>query len=245
MLNTETHHCYALQEAWDAYGNESFSFAVLELCDNIVTAEQTWLDKHSHHCYNTSLQANNPMANPEVAKRVLDTTRKNGSRHTQKLTEQHVLDIVELLSIGKAIKDIAETYMVGVDTIYQIRSGLKWSYLTGIEYNSNNSRKHRLTPADVTAIKLRLRDTDDTAEMIAQDYSVQHSMIAAIRIGRRWAHVQVEGFTEGKQLKSTDCIEDILALKSQGLTNIEIAKQLGFKSASSISYALSKVAPAK
>jgi DNA-binding NarL/FixJ family response regulator len=68
-------------------------------------------------------------------------------------------------------------------------------------------------------------------------------MIAAIRTGRRWAHIKVDGFTEGKQLKSTDCIEEIKSLKSQGLTNAEIAKQLGFRSASTISYALSKIAP--
>jgi len=243
-LNAQTHHCNQLQEAWDAYGDESFSFGVVELCDNLVLAEQYWLDKHSHHCYNTSTKASNPMANPEVVKRVVETTRKNSSRHTQKLTEEQVLEIITLLDT-KAVKDIADTYMVSIDTIYQIRSGLKWSYLTGINYSSNNSRKHRLTEADVTAIKLRLRDTTDTAECIAQDYSVQQSMIAAIRSGRRWAHVKVEGFTEGKQLKSTDCVQEILFLKSQGLTNVDIAKQLGLKSASTISYALSKVAPAK
>lgn len=245
MLKAETHHCAALQLAWDAYGDESFIFDVVELCENIVLAEQYWLDKHSHHCYNTSLQASNPMANPEVVQKQLQTIRQNGSRNSQKLTEQHVLEIVDLLAKDITVDAIADTYMVSIDCIYQIRSGLKWSYLTGVEYSSNNSRKHRLTPTDVTAIKLRLRDTSDTAEMIAQDYSVQQSMIAAIRTGRRWAHIKVKGFTEGKQLKSTDCIEEIQSLKSQGLTNVEIAKQLGLKSPSTISYALSKVAPAK
>lgn len=244
MLSNETHHCAALQEAWDAYGDESFIFEVLELCENIVLAEQSWLDKHINHCYNTSLQASNPMANPEVAQKQLQTMRQNGSRNTQKLTEQQVLEIVELLRVGAKVKDIADAYMVSIDCIYQIQSGLKWSYLTGIDYASSTSRKHRLTEADVIQIKLRLRDTDDTAERIAQDYRVQQSTIAAIRIGRRWAHIKVEGFTEGKQLKSTDCIEEIQSLKSQGLTNAEIAKILGIKSPSTISYALSKVAPA-
>lgn len=245
MLNAETHHCAALQLAWDAYGDESFSFETVELCDNIVLAEQYWLDKHSHHCYNTSLRASNPMSNSEVVKRMLETTRKNGSRNSQKLTEEQVLEIVKLLQTDTTVADIASKYMIGIDTIYQIRSGLKWSYLTDIDYSSNTSRKRRLTEAEVIAIKLRLRDTNDTAEMIAQDYCVQQSMIAAIRTGRRWAHIKVDGFTEGKQLKSTDCIEEIIALKSQGLTNAEIAKQLGLRSPSTITYALSKVAPAK
>lgn len=236
MLNSETHHCVALQEAWDAYGDESFTFEVIELCDNIILAEQYWLDKHSHHCYNTSLQASNPMANAEVVQKQLQTIRQNGSRNSQKLTEQQVLEIVHLLSINTTVADIASQYMISISTIYQIRS-----YLTGIDYSANTSRKHKLTPADVTAIKLRLRDTSDTAQHIAQDYSVQQSMIAAIRTGRRWAHVKVEGFTEGKQIKSTDRVQEIQALKSQGLTNTEIAKQLGFRSASSVTYALAKI----
>ena len=237
MLNAETHHCDALQEAWNAYGDESFSFAVIELCDNLITAEQYWLDKHSHHCYNTSLQANNPMTNPAVVQKMLASRYEN---YTIKLSNQQVLEIVELLSTGKAIKDIAEDYMIGIDIIYQIRSGQKWSYITGIDYE-NTSRKRKLTEAEVIQIKLRLRDTTDTAERIAQDYRVQQSMIAAIRTGGRWAHIKVEGFTEGKKLKSTDCIEEISYLKSQGLTNVEIAKQLGLKSPSTITYALSKV----
>ena len=237
-LNKGAHHCEQLQLAWDAYGDESFTFAVVELCENIVLAEQYWLDKYLHHCYNTSLQANNPMANPEIVQKVLASRYDN---YTSKLSKQQVLEIVELLE-SNTVEDIADMFMVSTGLVYKIRSGERWSNLTGIN-SEDSTRKRRLAETDVIAIKLRLRDTSDTAETIAKDYCVQKSMIAAIRSGRRWADVKVEGFVEGKKRKSTDCIEQILQLKSQGLTHVEIAQRLELSSPSSVSYALSKVAP--
>jgi group I intron endonuclease len=55
-LQQGTHHCPHLQAAWLKYGEEHFSFNVVErhLVESLDEAEQKWLDKHwgTPQCYN-------------------------------------------------------------------------------------------------------------------------------------------------------------------------------------------------
>ena len=70
-------------------GDESFIFETVELCDNIIQAEQHWLDRYS--CYNSSLQAHNPMSNAAVAAKQVASLRSSGKLGKQVLTEEQVV----------------------------------------------------------------------------------------------------------------------------------------------------------
>lgn len=127
-LNKGIHHCVALQEAWDAYGDESFSFSVLEMCENIVLAEQQWLNKYSSCCYNSSLQAHNPMANASIAAKQIVALRMSGKRGKQVLTEEQVVLIKQCLRDKiMTVSDLADKFNVSGETIAAIRRGYRWS----------------------------------------------------------------------------------------------------------------------
>lgn len=180
-LNRGTHHCSLLQEAWDAYGDESFIFETVELCDNIVIAEQQWLDRYNNCCYNSSMQAHNPMSNAAVAAKQVASLRSSGKRGKQLLTEEQVV-----------------------------------------------------------IIKQCLRDGVMSVSELATEFNVSGETIAAIRRGYRWSSVKVEGFIEGKQPKSVDFKNEIIALYEQGIPITDIAKQLSIPR-NSVYYVLSKI----
>lgn len=65
-LNRNRHHCAHLQNAWNKYGKSSFVFVVVEEVDEeLVAAEQRWLDAHvgKDYCYNHSKHADTPWRN--------------------------------------------------------------------------------------------------------------------------------------------------------------------------------------
>jgi group I intron endonuclease len=182
QLRQRTHHCAKLQLAWDAYGDESFIFEVLEHTDDLVQREQAWLDKYINNCYNSSSSANNPMRSKDAINKMNATFKAKGSRR------------------GRQI----------------------------------------LTDQDVYDIKCAIRDKTSTGTALAKKYNCSTSLIHGIKTGVKWAHIDVEGFTPGRNNKSTDYIEEIIFMKQEGLTHKQIVERLGLKSESTISYILSK-----
>jgi group I intron endonuclease len=300
-LNNQTHHCKELQLAWDAYGDGSFEFNVLEKTNDLVQREQHWLNIYSNCCYNSSLVASNPMANPEVVKKQQASLKLSGKHYSpfkknnpnKPIDEHKVKEIVSLLPTTN-VKDIAQRCEVSAGTVYTIANGAKYSEISGIKYSPKNLSKRlsielvleivelrkthsvkdiaeitgipertiynilngeyhsditgikktqfktrKLTAEDVVEIKQTMRDTDATNKTIAEHYGCSSSTISSIRLGNRWGSVEVEGFTPGRRTKSTDVIESIKMLKSQGLSHKQIAQQLNLKSTSSVDYALS------
>lgn len=66
-LRRGTHHAKALQAAWDEYGNDNFSFRVLEdeipiVC--IDSREQHWIDQNADKLLNGSMRAAAGAAGP-------------------------------------------------------------------------------------------------------------------------------------------------------------------------------------
>jgi group I intron endonuclease len=62
LLRGNRHHCKHLQAAWNKYGEEKFSFDVVEVVSedkNLAEAEDIWLKKHfgKPHCYNSGAAA--------------------------------------------------------------------------------------------------------------------------------------------------------------------------------------------
>jgi group I intron endonuclease len=132
QLDSGIHRNSKLQIDWDAYGDESFTFSILEETDQLTIQEQKWLDQYIDNRYNISPNAWNPMADPATAKKQQVSLNKSGNRGNQKLSETDVLEIVRLANIGVTINDLANTYKVTCMHISNIITGNRWSYLTGI-----------------------------------------------------------------------------------------------------------------
>lgn len=74
-LKKGTHHCAALQAAWDVFGEDAFEFVVIEeVADDVVLlVEDTHLLQHAgrDHCYNTALSTQEPASStPSVRAKI-------------------------------------------------------------------------------------------------------------------------------------------------------------------------------
>jgi hypothetical protein len=67
--------------------------------------------------------------------KIKQRAEKGSEKHTSKLTEQKVLEIVSALKAGEMIKSLAARYGVSTKAISSIKSGETWHHLTGIIYN--------------------------------------------------------------------------------------------------------------
>jgi len=104
--------------------------------------------------------------------------------HTSILTEEQALDVKYLLERNTPIKMIANKYDVGIHTIYKIRSGQNWSWLTGIkegDYFSYLIKDH------VLEIKQLLNNMP--IRLIAKRFNIGTKAIYDIRNGKSWSKI--------------------------------------------------------
>lgn len=130
-LNRQTHHNKELQISWDAYGDESFIFEILEETEDIINREQYWLNELAGSLYNSSSYANNPQRNPDTIKKIRDTMySKYGTRSKGgKFIESEVIDIINRINSGESPVNIAKDLKVHYSSIYYIKDGKNWKHL--------------------------------------------------------------------------------------------------------------------
>ncbi|AHJ87154.1 putative HNH homing endonuclease [Bacillus phage BCP8-2] len=81
---------------------------------------------------------------------------------------------------------------------------VKHSYDVGLSYRKGEDSKHnKLSSLDVTKIKERLQDGHQV-KTIAKDYGLDISTISAIKTGKNWAHIKVDGFEESNKNRPTN-----------------------------------------
>lgn len=177
QLDAGTHKNKKLQLDWDAYGDESFTFNILEETDDLVAQEQKWLNDYADSRYNISANAWNPMADPATAKKQQASLNKSGNRGGQKLSETDVLEIVNLAKNGITNKDLANTYKVGCGHIYNILNGNKWSAITGITASPINKR-NKINETEIQIIKDEIEKGNSymaIAKLLGVDYTTIRS----------------------------------------------------------------------
>ena len=95
-LRTNKHHTKHLQAAWNKYGEEKFSFAVIKVVPDgasLQEAEDIWLQTHvgKEYCYNSGLRSGAPWRggnkedHPNYGKQMSEETKQLicDARHTQ------------------------------------------------------------------------------------------------------------------------------------------------------------------
>lgn len=152
QLSNNTHKNAKLQLAWDAYGDESFIFEVLEETLDIIIKEQDWIDKFWPNCYNISRFAYNPMADPNTAAKQQKALNASGKRGNQKLSETDVIAIVNMLNKGYSLQETADAFKVSKSLINGIASGYTWVSITD-KIGLPIKRRKRVSEEDKQIIK--------------------------------------------------------------------------------------------
>lgn len=111
-LNTNKHHSSSLQNAWNKYGSEKFSFSILEFVDDktkLIEREQFWMDELNvcdrKRGYNISPTAGNCLGIKHSEEMIL----ANRLRQKSKIVMQFDLEgklIKEWISIGELCREL-------------------------------------------------------------------------------------------------------------------------------------------
>lgn len=130
LLNHCKHHNYKLQMAWNAYGDESFAFEVLEETSDLENKEQYWLDSVWPLCYNILDRVGKNFSEENIRAMLESRFAKRESYGTgNTLTETQVKEIIKRLNAGEPQKDIVKDYNIEVNSISNIKSGATWAHL--------------------------------------------------------------------------------------------------------------------
>jgi len=106
----------------------------------------------------------------------------------RKLTEADVVEIRKRAAHGESGLRIAADYPVCFGTVYGIIAGRTWKHTPGPIAPINRPLCAKLTVKEVQIIRDRLA-RGESCSVIAKDYQVAYSTIAAIKHGKTWAHV--------------------------------------------------------
>jgi group I intron endonuclease len=131
-LRNQLHRNCFLQLDWDCYGDENFTFEVLEETENsqLIAREHYWTNFYKDN-YNIVKDSWNPMREPEYVEKMMETKRARGNKLTfrQKLDENTVKEIITRINKGESDIDIAKDYQVLRGTIWSIKTGNTWKHL--------------------------------------------------------------------------------------------------------------------
>ena len=134
-LNGNYHHNKHLQSAWNKYGEDSFTFDILEECtqDKLNEREMYWIDYYNSYKsgYNKSLGGegtigkdnsgeNNPMYgkhHTEEAKRKMSEAHKGKNKRTPEMYED--------IKNGMSCRAFIEKYNSSRGTYYPIKKEIK------------------------------------------------------------------------------------------------------------------------
>lgn len=137
------HHNHEIQEDYNKYGEESFTFSLLEECTNRDERETYWIEEYakSHKMYNkTSGGVSGYEVNPSSSNLMRQSLIENGSvrgskNGSAKLNEVDVYDIKLRFIKGDSYKNIQNDYpQVSNSLLYSIKVGDIWSHILS-EYN--------------------------------------------------------------------------------------------------------------
>jgi group I intron endonuclease len=143
-LNRGYHANPHLQNSWDKYGEDSFSFGVIELCEGmskeeVTEREQYWTDYYKanrqRRGYNIRkiVDSNCGIKNGPKTQETKEKIRKanEGEKsHLSKLTEEKVKQIFSLYRSGNtSLVELSDKFNVSVSTIHHIMQGRTWAHL--------------------------------------------------------------------------------------------------------------------
>lgn len=105
------------------------------------------------------------------------------------LTDQNVLDIVNLYNSGIYQYDIAKMFNITQASISSIISGKTYSYLTGIDRMAHSSKNVKLSPDNVLEIVQLYKTNKYTQKELSIMFGTKKTAISKLLIGASWSHI--------------------------------------------------------
>lgn len=173
------------------YGLSNFTFSVLELVEDLkrlVEVEQYWIDnlKPFYNIY--------PIARKDYYLEQKRNSRKDSPNDiknkcihcaTSKLSEDNVIDIIDLLNNGGRPKDIALKFKVSHRCLLDISNGVSYKHLSYLINPDNKRGYSKLKDKDILEIIQRINNGEKDKE-ISVLYDVTPNCIKYVRKGKRW-----------------------------------------------------------
>lgn len=220
-LRSNDHANEHLQNAFNKYGEQSFHFAVIELCDrdNLLDREDFWINglnaHHSKSGYNILKSAHRidsdaakHLLDPVVRAKAVATRIANGSHAGEKgslakLTNFQVNQIRKLYSLGHSSVQISKVFGVDKSNILFIVNGKTWTSVpfddvdvSDIEVPSRKTNKG--SEVWVAALSeddvVQIHDrlrAGESNTKIANDFKISRSAVYHIKCGNTWKHLDL------------------------------------------------------
>src|SRR5271157_2975818 len=149
-LRDNKHHNPSLQNAWNKYGDQAFTFEVLELVlpEFLTAREQYWLNSlkpFRHKGFNIAHDATAPTITPEIRKKIGDAHR--GRKQTPEHIERN-----RQANLGRKPSNFGKKS--SPETIEKIRRSALGRKHTPEEIEKMKGRPH--TPEEIEKIRLAL-----------------------------------------------------------------------------------------
>ncbi|MBE2919373.1 helix-turn-helix domain-containing protein [Anoxybacillus flavithermus] len=234
-LRRNAHDNKYLQNAWNKYGEDSFSFDVIEIVEDkekLLEVEQKWIDQtlcyKRDKGYNISPTAGSTLGLKHTKEqRLKNSLAKRGSKSPNHTIDESIAKEIKLkLKDGLGIKEVSEMMNVSYDIVKSIKEGKAWNHVLPEIDLSKTKLKSKLEEKDVIEIKKMLNNGKKVKE-IAKIFGVSYRTISAIKNGIIWSNVGDE--IKAKKRKKLS-IEDVIEIKKMikdGFGNKEIAEKFG------------------
>lgn len=225
-LRSNTHDSSYLQRAYNKYGENNFTFEIIEYCNEsiIVEREQHWIDETK--CYERSMGYNR-RRNAENNLGMEYAEKVNMRFKGSSLNKEQVIDIKLMLRDTQITQvQISEIFNVDDSCINNIASDITFAHTIitdedKLDYNKyegvsfeRKMANSKLTQNEVRDIKLFLRDYDDIApKTIGEIFNVTQATIMSIKNNKKHKRVVI-----------TD--EDQLDIEKYNVSEIKRKKRL-------------------
>ena len=209
QLRHNSHFSHHLQNAWNKYGEEAFTFEVLETCLDshviLLAREQHWIDSRTGEIFNSRLVAESTEGcklnlsdeERERRSRVAKATFSRCPRPPQtnfKLTADAIPSIFVRYASGETLKAISVSFGLMTSTVIDVLRRTTWSEVE-VSRELIDACKPRLgrmgrklDDDQVREIRRRVAFGESCAR-IAQDYPVSSPVILEIKHKKKYASV--------------------------------------------------------
>ena len=151
-IKTDIRYNYPFYRAIRKYGENNLIWDILDYAENqdeLNEKEIFWISYYNTYIYNKNNngynqtiggEGQNGLIHTEESKEKIRKSELGENNSNAKLTKEQVLKIVELSKQNKYSQvELSKIFKTSEGTISRILSGLRWSSVTGIRYQKDNS----------------------------------------------------------------------------------------------------------
>lgn len=200
-LSANQHHNTYLQNAWNKYGSESFTFEVIHILsaeENIDQLEIKYINQFNATDINSGYNMQSGGQPSNLHRFISDESRKIvGEKNRQHMLGKKLSDETRAKMRSSSrhqgpsedgrrkISEYMSNRIVSDSTKEKLRQA----------NTGSNSPVTKLSENDVYIIKQRIMH-GDIQRVIADDYAVSLGVISAIANDRTWRHVEIDGWCD-------------------------------------------------